>query len=69
MELRCLATLDGDLRSIAGAGSGDARTTYGIVANGQSVRLYPGGGITALEIQYLLEHWYIQVNNLMQPGF
>jgi len=41
----------------------------GIVENGQSVLLYPGGGVTALEIQYLLEDWYIRVGDLLMPGF
>lgn len=40
-----------------------------IVASGESVLLYPGAGVTALEVQYLLEHWYIRVGNLLTPGF
>lgn len=41
----------------------------GIVASGESVLLYPGGGVTALEVQYLLGHWYIRVGNLLMPRF
>jgi hypothetical protein len=40
-----------------------------IVATGQSVLTYPGGGVTQMEIQYLLEHWYIQVGPWPFPAF
>ena len=40
-----------------------------IVSTGQSVLTYPGGGVTQMEIQYLLEHWYIQVGPWPFPAF
>lgn len=40
-----------------------------IVTTGQSVLVYPGGGVTQMEILYLLEHWYVQVGPWLFPAF